>query len=429
MTSATLEGFAPHGASTVLVEPAPASRRDFPLLSDTPRGRRLTYLDAASTTPKPRQVLEAMNDFYVQGYANVHRGVYELAEEATAAYEGVRHQVADFVGANHRGVVFCRNCTDAINLVAHGWARRHLKEGDEILLTGLEHHSNLVPWQQAARDTGATLRFLPLLEDGRLDMELLDDLVTDRTRLVAVSGMSNVLGTVTPLQPVVGAARLVGARVLVDAAQLAAHQRVHMGRLDVDFVAFSGHKVLGPTGVGVLAARPELLEQMDPLITGGEMVLDVTLEGATWNEIPHRFEAGTPMITEVIGLGAALDYVESVGFDGIRAHDRRLLRRGLDVLGEIQGLTLYGGDAVHNRAASFCFNLTDDRGELIHPHDVGTVLAGLDIAVRVGHHCAKPLMRHLGVPATCRASCHIYNTEAELEQLAAGLQRAAALFC
>lgn len=399
-------------------------RRDFPQLQRPSGKRRLSYLDAAATTPKPLQVIRAMSRFYEQRYANVHRGVYDLAQEATEAYEAVRDKVARFIGAHdRRGVVFTKNCTEAINLVAYGWARRHLEPGDEVVVSELEHHSNLVPWQEACRVTGATLRHIPLDDRGDLDLSQLDRLIGPRTRLVAITGLSNVLGTFAPLGAIVAAARDAGALVLVDGAQLVTHAPVDLRRLGADFFAFSGHKMLGPTGVGVLAARPELLEQMDPFLFGGEMIRDVTLERATWNEVPHKFEAGTPMIAEVIGLGEAIDYLEALGLAPIRKLDQRLRDHGLGALRSVEGIVLYGEQATSERVAIFCFNLVDDRGELIHPHDVGTILAQEGIAIRVGHHCAKPLMRRLGVPATCRASCYLYNTEGELEALAAGLTR------
>ena len=419
-------------------------RRDFPELRRPPGEKPLVYLDAAATTPKPSRVIRAMSRFYEQRYANVHRGVYPLAEEATAEYEAVRDKVARLVGAHApSGVVFTKNCTEAINLVAYAWARRRLAPGDEVVVSELEHHSNLVPWQEACRATGATLRHLRLLAPsgrsavegefplgGELDLDLsqLDRLVGPRTRLVAISGLSNVLGTITPLEPIVAAARGVGALVLVDGAQLVMRAPVDLRRLGADFFAFSGHKILGPTGVGALVARPELLEEMDPFLTGGEMVLDVTLERATWSEVPHKFEAGTPMIAEVVGLGEAIDYLEALGLASIREHDRHLRDHGLSLLRSVPGLVLYGEHTAAERVATFCFNLVDERGELIHPHDVGTLLADEGIAIRVGHHCAKPLMRRLGVPATCRASCSVYNTVEELETLAGALARARAFF-
>jgi cysteine desulfurase/selenocysteine lyase len=304
-----------------------------------------------------------------------------------------------------------------------------LGPGDEVVATVAEHHSNLVPWQEAARERGFALRFIGLAEDGQLDLARLDGVVTERTRLVCVTGLSNVLGTVTDLAPLAGAARATGALLLVDGAQLIAHEKVDVAASGIDFLCFSGHKVFGPTGVGVLAARPELLEEMPPFLAGGEMVLDVTLDGARWNEVPYKFEAGTPPVAEVLGLCAALDRLEAIGIDAVRAHGRALLEHGARALSRVPGLVLYAGGApLEHRVPIFAFNLFDEGGELIHPHDVATILSGEGIAIRAGHHCARPLARLLGVPASCRASCGPYNTIEELDALAAGLARARSFF-
>jgi cysteine desulfurase / selenocysteine lyase len=406
-------------------------RRDFPVLVNAPRvdAPPLIYLDSAATAQKPRAVIDALDAYYAGSCANVHRGTYSLEAESTAAYEAARDKVARFVGAPDRaGVIFTKNCTEAINLVAYAWARRRLRPGEEILVTPLEHHSNLVPWQMAARDTGAVLCYASAARDGALDLARLDELVSRRTRLVCVTGMSNVLGAAIDLGPLVAAARAVGALVLVDAAQLVAHQRVDVRSLDVDFLAFSGHKVLGPTGIGVLVGRVALLDEMEPFLGGGEMIRDVTLDGATWNDLPYKFEAGTPPIAEAIGLGAAVDYLTALDASAVATHERELTRGGLELLGAVEGLTLYGARDWRGRAPIFAFNLHDDDGGLIHPHDVETLLAAEGVAIRAGHHCAKPLMRHLAVPATCRASCALYNTVEELARLAAALERARRYF-
>lgn len=402
-------------------------RQDFPLLAEHSEG--LIYLDSAATAQKPRAVIQAVTDYYERGCTNVHRGIYPLAEQTTAAYEATRDRVARHVGAHHRdGVVFTRSCTEAINLVAQAWGREALHAGDELVVTGLEHHSNFLPWQRVAAQRDAVLRVAPLDAHGAVDLAALERSIGPRTRLVAVSALSNALGSVTQLASVVAAAHAADALVLVDGAQLVGHLPVDVARLGADFFAFSGHKMLGPTGVGVLVARPELLERMEPFLTGGEMVLDVTLDGARWQSPPHKFEAGTPPIAEVLGLGAAVEYIEHVGLDAIARHDRRLVRHGLRVLGQVPGVVLYGPPGAQHRIATFSFNLEDGRGGLIHPHDVGTVLADQGLAIRAGHHCAKPLMRHLGVPATCRASCHLYTAEADLDALAQGLERVRSVF-
>ncbi len=415
---------------TKLVFDLEAIRQDFPQLSRQENGRPLIYLDSAATSQKPRAVIQAQTRVYEQQNANVHRGLYLLSQEATEAYEGARDIVARFTGADdRRGVLFTSNCTAAINLAAHAWGRRNLRPGDEILITGQEHHSNLVPWQLCARDTGATLRHLPLEPGGAPDLSRLDEFIGPRTKLVAVSGMSNVLGQVNDLAPVIEAAHAQGARVLVDGAQLIMHGSINVQTMGADFFAFSGHKVLGPTGVGVLVVRPELLEEMDPFLSGGEMVLRVTLEETTFAQAPHKFEAGTPMIAQAVGLGAALEYLEQLGPEVMAARDAHLVQRGLSVLGQVEGLKLYGPGAGPGRAPTFSFNLFGtSSGRLIHPHDVGTMLAQEGIAVRAGHHCAQPLMMHFGVPAMCRASALFYNSAAELEQLAAALERVTRFF-
>ncbi|HVL80230.1 MAG TPA: cysteine desulfurase [Actinomycetota bacterium] len=404
-------------------------RSDFPVLGREVNGRPLVYLDSAATSQKPRSVIDAMTEYYERYNSNAHRGLHALAAEATVAYEAARDKIARFVGApDARGVVFTRNTTEAINLVSYAWARRRLGPGDEILASVMEHHSNLVPWQLAAADTGATVRYIPVTDGGELDLSDLGSLVTDRTKLVAVSGMSNVLGTINDLGPLVEAARAVGALVLVDGAQLVMHTPVAFTELGADLLAFSAHKMLGPTGIGCLVARPELLESMDPFLGGGEMISDVTLEGSTWADIPFKFEAGTQAIAEAVGFGAAVDYLTQLGMEAVRDHEVELSRYALKELGSVEGVVVYGPRESERRGAVFSFNVYDDRGELIHPHDVATMLDQDGIAVRAGHHCARPLMRRLDVPATNRASCYVYNSESDIDALVESIERTKRFF-
>lgn len=397
-------------------------RQDFPILQTQVRGKPLVYLDSAASSQRPRQVVDAMRVYYERDHANVHRGVHTLAERATAAYEGARETVAGFVGASAERLVWTRGTTEAINLVAHGWARKNLREGDRVLLTHMEHHANLVPWQMAAKDTGAVLDFIPLTEDYRLDLSGLDDLITDRTRLVALSHMSNVLGTVNPVRQIADAAHSVGALVLADAAQSVPHMPVDVDTLGVDFLVFSGHKMLGPTGIGALVTRPELLDSMDPFLGGGEMILEVTFESSTYKTGPHKFEAGTPAIAETVGLAAAVDYLRKLGMEAVHEHEEALTRYALDALGGLEGMTVYG-PAGKDRGGAVSFAV-----EGIHPHDLATILDTEGVAVRAGHHCAQPLMRLLGVPATTRASFYVYNTESEVDALVRALEKARGIF-
>ena len=407
-------------------------RKDFPILDREVHGHRLVYLDSAATSQKPHQVIEAMSEFYEHTNSAVHRSVHQLGAESTAAYEAARENIARFVNApDVRGVVFTRGTTEATNLVAYAWVRRRLKPGDEILGSVMEHHSNLVPWQMAAKDTGATTRYLPITDAGELDLSDLDSLLTTKTKLVAITGMSNVLGTINDLRPIVDAAHRVGALVLVDGAQLVPHSAVDFQALGIDFLAFSSHKMLGPTGVGALVARPELLEEMDPFLGGGEMIRDVSLEGSTWNDIPYKFEAGTMMVAETIGFAAAIDYLDSLGMDAVREHEIHLARYGLKALADAPGVTLYGPTDPDHRGSTFSFNIFDSANGgdgLIHPHDVATILDGEGVAVRAGHHCAKPLMRRYDVPATNRASCYVYNSEADIDALVEAIDKARVFF-
>jgi cysteine desulfurase / selenocysteine lyase len=400
-----------------------AVRGDFPILERRVNGHPLVYLDSAATSQKPRQVLEAMDGYYRRHNANVHRGVHTLAEEATHLFEEARGKVARFVGASERATVFTKNVSEAINLVAYAWGLRNLREGDEILVTEMEHHSNLVPWQLVAGMTGARVRAIPVTGDYLLDLEALDGLLGRRTRMVAVSAMSNVLGTVNPVAEIAERAHAAGALVLADAAQAVPHAGVRLDTLGVDFLGFTGHKALGPMGVGVLAAREELLEHMEPFLGGGEMIRDVDIDRATWNDIPWRFEAGTPNVAEAIGLGAAVDYLQALGMDRVRAHEVDVTGYALKRLGELDGLRVYGPSEVEHRGGMVSFTLGD-----IHPHDVAQVLDSDGIAVRAGHHCAKPLLRRLGVQATTRASFYLYSTTEEVDALVAGLEKVKRFF-
>jgi len=396
-------------------------RRDFPVLEQMVNGRPLVYLDSAATAQKPRPVIEAVRRFYEEYNANVHRAIHTLGERATAEYEEARRKVARFINApGPRSIVFTKNATESINLVAYSWARGNLKPGDEILVSPIEHHSNLVPWQLAARATGARLRFFDVTPDGRLRLDNLEGLITERTRLVAVTHVSNVLGTIVPVHEIVAAARRVGAVVLVDGAQSVPHMPVDVQALGCDFLAFSGHKMGGPTGIGVLYGREELLERMDPFLGGGDMISAVRLESSEWADLPHKFEAGTPPIAEAIGLGAAVDYLGGIGMDQVHAHEQRLTAYACERLREVPGVTIYGPE---ERGGLVTFNVGD-----IHPHDLATVLDQHGIAIRAGHHCAQPVMDWLGVPATARASFWIYNTEEDIDRLVDGLRAAKEFF-
>ena len=399
-------------------------RADFPILSRTVHSKPLVYLDNAATTQKPRQVIDALVNYYSRYNANIHRGIHALAEEATAAYETVRERTAAFLHApSARSIVFTRNATEAINLVAHAWGRATLKAGDGILLTEMEHHSNLVPWQLLAQATGATLSFIGVTDEGYLKLEDAQRLLTAKTKLVALTHMSNVLGTINPVERLIEQAHRRGALVLIDAAQSVPHLPVDVGRLGCDFLACSAHKMLGPTGVGVLYAREALLESMDPFLGGGEMIADVQLDRSTWNEIPWKFEAGTPNIADVIAFGEALAYLERVGLDAIHAHEQELTAYTIKRLREVEDIVLYGPPNLEDRGGVVSFNLNG-----LHPHDVGTVLDQEGVAIRAGHHCAKPLMRRLGVTATARASFYLYNTPEDVDRLVEAVQAARAFF-
>lgn len=406
-----------------------ALRKEFPLLETRrrPDGKRLVYLDSASSSQRPYQVLEAMDTYYSTTHANVHRGVYEIAEEATRQFEEARAKVGRFVGAPNPAteIVFTKNATEALNLVAHSYGRGRLGMGKAVLLTEMEHHANLVPWLMLAGERGTELRYLPITDSYQLDLSDLDKLV-DGAGVVAVSAMSNVLGTVNDLRPIVEAAHAAEAIVVVDASQLVPHRVVDVAAIGADFVAFTGHKMLGPTGIGVLWGREGLLEEMPPFLGGGEMIRDVRLDGFTTNDIPWKFEAGTPPIAEAIGLGAAVDYLESVGREAIAAHERALTYQAIELLTDRHGddIRIFGpGPDDPNRGGVISFAYRD-----IHPHDLAQVLDSSGVCVRAGHHCAKPLMRRLGVSATARASLYLYNDEEDVTALSDALAKAGEFF-
>jgi cysteine desulfurase / selenocysteine lyase len=401
-----------------------ALRRQFPILQQQVHGHPLLYLDSAATSQKPESVIQAIVDFYRDDNANVHRGLYELSRRATDRYEAARETVARFLHARDaREIIWVRGTTEAINLVAGTWGLQNVGRGDEIILTMLEHHSNLVPWQLLAQRVGARLRFLDIDDEGRISLDQLDQLLTKRTKLVALNHISNALGTINPIAEVCARAHAAGALVLVDGAQSAPHIAIDVQALDCDFYAISGHKMCGPMGIGALWARRELLEEMPPYHGGGEMIDRVELEASTYAKVPHKFEAGTPDAAGAVGMAAAVDFLEGIGFDTLWAHEQELVRYGLDLLATVPGLRLFGPNEPSARIAVFSFEL-----EGIHPHDIATVLDAEGIAIRAGHHCAQPLMRRLGVPATTRASCFLYNTTDDLDRLVRGLESARAIF-
>lgn len=382
------------------------------------------FLDSAASSLKPRVVIEAMSEFASTVYANVHRGAYRLSMESTERYEATRSRAADFIGSPRaEQVVLTRGTTTGLNMVAAGWGGTHLREGDRIVLTHMEHHANVVPWQMVARRTGAILDYVGLTDDFQLDLEDLHRKLEYGPRVVSVSGMSNVLGTIPPIAEIASYAHAAGALVVVDGAQLVPHRRVDMDRLGADFVAFSAHKMLGPTGIGVLWGRPERLEEMEPFEGGGEMISDVQLDYSTWAHVPHRFEAGTPPIIEAVGFDAAIGYLEKIGMDRVAAHDTELTAYALDRLSEHDDVRIQGPPTTENRGGAVSFTLGD-----VHPHDLATILDQEGVSVRAGHHCAKPLMRALGLPATARASFSVYSTTEDIDALVAGLEVARRLF-
>ncbi len=395
-------------------------RQDFPILHQQINGKPFVYLDSTASSQKPLCVIEAMNDFYRQYNANVHRGIYQISEKASAAYENARKKVGRFINARSwRELIFTRNATESINLVAYSWGQTNLKAGDVIITTEMEHHANLVPWQQLAARTGAVVKYIPVNEQGQLDLAMFDQWLTPSVKLVAVTHMSNVLGVIPPVEEIIKKAHSVGALVLLDGAQSVPHMPVDVQALNCDFLAFSSHKMLGPTGLGVLWARQDILTAMPPFMTGGDMIKQVTLKGCTWNDLPWKFEAGTPAIAEAIGLGVAVDYLSKLGMANVRQHEIEMTGYALERLSQVEGLHIYGPFDPLIRGGAISFTLGD-----IHPHDVAAVLDGEGIAVRAGHHCAMPIHDKFGLPATTRASFYVYNLPEEIDRLVIGLDKA-----
>lgn len=399
-------------------------KQDFPILQQTIHGKPLTYLDSAASSQKPSVVIEALDAYYRASNANIHRGVYWLSERATALYDEAREKVARFINApDARSCVFVRNATEALNLVAYSWGRANLGPGDTVVLTLLEHHSNIVPWQIITAERGATIRYVDIDDDGRLRLDQLDHyLRTERVKLVGVTHVANALGTINPVAEIAARAHAAGALVLVDGAQSVPHMPVDVQALDIDFLVFSGHKMLGPMGIGVLWGRREILEAMPPFLGGGDMIREVTTCGSTWADLPAKFEAGTPSVGDAVGLGAAIDYLTALGMDAVRAHEREIVAYALERLAQVPGITLYGPTG-EDRAGVVSFTLDD-----IHPHDIASILDSEGVAIRAGHHCAQPLMDRLGVVATARASFYVYNSEEDVDRLADALQTVRRIF-
>ena len=399
-------------------------RQDFPILQRTvASGAPLVYLDNAASSQKPVAVIQAMDDYYRRYNANVHRGVHTLSEEATAAFEDAREKVARFIHAPHsRQVIFTRGATESINLVAHTWGRANLRPGDEVLITEMEHHANIVPWQILREQLGFTLRYVPVTDQGLLDLDALDTLLTERTKIFCFVHASNVVGTINPVEYLVARARAVGAKVLIDGAQSVPHMAVDVQALDADFFAFSSHKLCGPTGIGVLYGKRDLLEAMPPFMGGGDMIREVTMAGSKWNSLPYKFEAGTPAIAEGIGLGAAVDYLQSVGMDWVRSHEQEITRYAYTRMSEVEGLRILG-PGPEQRGGLIAFTL-----EGVHPHDIAALLDRSGVAVRAGHHCAAPLHARYDIPASARASFYLYNTAAEVDVLVEALHKTQEVF-
>lgn len=389
----------------------------FPILNQEVNGHPLVYLDSAATSQKPVQVIEALEKYYREYNSNVHRGVHTLGTRATDGYEGAREKVKNFINANStEEIIFTRGTTTALNTVAQSYAMANLKEGDEIVISPMEHHSNIIPWQQVAKRTGAVLKYLPLQADGTISLADVEETITNSTKLVSVTYVSNVLGVINPVKEIGAIAHKAGAVLVVDAAQAAPHLKVDVQDIDCDFLGFSGHKMCGPTGIGVLYGKKQLLENMEPIEFGGEMIDFVGLYESTWKELPWRFEAGTPIIAGAIGLGAAIDFLEEIGLDTITEHEHKLAAYAMEKMSTVDGLTIYGPKSAENRAGVITFNIED-----VHPHDVATVLDAEGIAVRAGHHCAQPLMKWLNVSATARASFYLYNSEDDVDKFVDGI--------
>jgi cysteine desulfurase/selenocysteine lyase len=403
----------------------PAIKADFPILQRKVRDKRLIYLDSAATSQKPRQVIDATSDFYSRYNANVHRAIYELGEEATREYEGAREKIAEFIRAKSSNeIVFTKSTTESLNLVAYGYGLKgKIQDGDEIVGTVMEHHSNHVPWHFVKDHKRAVLKYVDVHDDGTLKMEQYDELITKRTKIVTVTLCSNVLGTINPVKEIAKRAHEVGAVCVVDAAQAAPHMSIDVGSLDADFLAFSGHKMLGPTGIGILYGKPEVLEATEPLLGGGEMIREVHLGRASWNDVPYRFEGGTPNIAGAIGLGVAVDYLTKLGMEAVRAHEMEVTQYALDQIRRIKGVTTYGPTDVRKKAGVLAFTI-----ENAHPHDVASILDVEGICIRSGHHCAQPLMERYELPATARASFYIYNDLEDVDALMAGIRKVQEVF-
>ena len=409
-------------------------RADFPILKRRVYGHDLVYFDNAATSQKPNQVITAIADYYQNHNANVHRGVHKLSEEATELYEEARKKVADFInGGDKRQIVFTRNATEAINLAAYSWGRENISKGDEILLTEMEHHSNLVPWQILANEVGAKLRFIPINEKGELKIQHseLRNYLSNKTKLVALTQVSNVLGKINPVKEIVEQVKTYNPsiKVLIDGAQAIPHLPVSVQTLGCDFYCFTGHKMLGPTGIGVLWTKKELLEVMPPLFGGGDMILEVSLEKASYNYVPWKFEAGTPNVAGAVGLAAACDYLAKIGMKKVREHEKELTKYALEKLRTVKNLVVYGPEKIEKRSGVISFSIVDTKGKVaIHPHDLASILDGEGIAVRSGHHCAQPLMKVLNIPAATRVSFHLYNTKEEVDKLIPAIEKAKKTF-